>query len=125
MRSRRYVIELFSAMAGYAVLLAGAVYVLKTWYPPEPWRTVTVLTPMLAICVVAWTILREFRRLDEMQLRIQLEALAIAVALTSLVTLGWGFLETIGYPHFPTFAVWPLLAVGWMGGALFACRRYR
>ncbi len=125
MRNRRYLIELFSAIGAYGVLLAATVYVLKTWYPPEPWRTIVVLAPMLAICVVAWTILREFRRLDEFQLRVQFEALAIAVAFTAIVTLGWGFLETIGYRHFPTFGVWPLLAIGWMGGAFVSARRYR
>lgn len=122
---RRYTIELAAAILAYAVLLFGSVFVERSVHPADPWRTINVLLPMLAVSAIAWVILRQFRRLDELQLRVQLEALAGAVALTAVVTLGWGFLELIGYPKFPTFAVWPLLAIGWMAGAWSGCRRYR
>jgi hypothetical protein len=70
-------------------------------------------------------VLRELRRMDELQRRIQLEALAFSFAGTAIVSFSYGFLEGLGYPRLSMFTVWPLLAVLWVAGLVLARRRYQ
>ena len=80
---------------------------------------------MLACAAAAWVILRELRRMDELQRRIQLEALGFAFAGTALLTFSYGFLEGLGYPRLSMFTVWPVMAALWIVGLLMARRRYQ
>jgi hypothetical protein len=80
---------------------------------------------MIAAAWCCWAILRQLRRMDEFQLRVQLEALAFAFAGTALLTFGYGFLEVAGYRLISMFFVWPLMAVLWEIGLLLARRRYQ
>jgi hypothetical protein len=121
----RYTKELLAALAVYAVLVVGSIRWLQHVEMPSPWRDVVALSPMLAGAALVWVILRELRRMDELQLRIQLEALGFAFAGTALVTFSYGFLEGLGYARLSMFMVWPLMAVLQIIGLLLARRRYR
>ena len=125
MTMNRYHLELGAALAAYAALLVGA-NLLGGWpHPAGAGRLALAVLPMLGTVAVAWVVLRGIRRLDELQRRVQLEALALAFAGTALITFGWGFLEDAGLPRFPTFGVWPLMAVLWVLGLTVVARRYR
>ena len=65
------------------------------------------------------------RRLDEMQQRIQLHALAIAFAGTGIIVTGYRWLEMAGLPKvdWGTFT-WPLMALLWAAGFVYSNRRY-
>ncbi len=117
--------ELFSALAVYGVLLVGSIELLQHVAVASPWRDALALSPMLAAAAMPWIIVRELRRMDELQLRIQLEALGFAFAGTALATFSYGFLEGLGYPRLSMFDVWPLMAVLWIVGLALARRRYR
>jgi hypothetical protein len=65
------------------------------------------------------------RRMDELQMRIQFEALGFAFAGTAILTFSYGFLEGLGYPKLSMFMVWPILAVLWVVGLVLARRRYQ
>lgn len=80
---------------------------------------------MIPAATMAWGILRELRRMDELQLRIQLEALGFSFAGTAILTFSYGFLEGLGYPRLSMFTVWPILATPWIVGLVLARRRYR
>ncbi len=54
---------------------------------------------MIPVGLFCWTVVRDMRRLDEMYLRIQFEALGFAFAASALLTFTYGFLETVGAPH--------------------------
>ena len=71
-----------------------------------------------------WAIMRAIWRMDELQRRIQLDAIAISFLTTALVTFGWGFAEEAGGPRLHAFAVWPIMAVAWCIGLVIARRRY-
>lgn len=125
MHMRRYVIELGSSLMLYAVLLFASLYLLRTGQVGGVGRGAVCLLPMLAGAAVAWAILRQMRRLDELQLRVQMEALGFAFAGTALITFSYGFMENAGARPLSMFWVWPLMATLWVIGLLVTHRRYR
>ena len=125
MRSKQYTKELTAALVIYGLLLAGSIQLLTHVDVARPWRDVIALSPMIPAAAMAWVILRELRRMDELQRRIQLEALGFSFAGTAILTFSYGFLEGLGYPRLSRFTVWPLLAVLWIVGLVLARRRYQ
>ena len=124
MKSKPYLKELSATFALYAVLLVGSIELLTHVAIPAPWRDLIALSPMLAGLALPWVVLRELRRMDELQTRIQLEALGFSFAGTALLTFSYGFLEGLGYPRLSMFGVWPVMAVLWIVGLVLARRRY-
>lgn len=80
---------------------------------------------MIGAFAAAWAILRGLWRMDELQRRIQYDAIAISFLGTALITFGWGFAESAGVPRLPAFAVWPIMGVLWGVGLVIARRRFR
>jgi hypothetical protein len=62
---------------------------------------------------------------DELQRRIQLEALLFSTLATSLLTAFYGFLQKAGLPHFDVWWVTPMLMMFWAIGTAVATWRYR
>lgn len=124
-RSKQYLIELGGAFALYAALLVGAAAVERAIEPTGALKLAINLAPMLGAIAAAWAILRGLWRMDEMQRRIQFDAIAISFLGTALITFGWGFAEGAGLPHLRAFAVWPIMGTLWGIGSLIAIRRYR
>lgn len=122
---RRYHGELGGALALYAALLVGANMIERAIHPDGPLRLVINLVPMIGALAAAWAILRALWRMDEMQRRIQLDAIALSFLGTALITFGWGFAEGAGMPHLRAFAVWPIMGTLWVAGLFAARRRYR
>ena len=122
--SQRYFVELMIGIAAYAVVLVVSLMILNNASPEAVWRPVVALLPMLPAVLVIVAVVRNLRRIDELQQRIQLEALAIAFMGTAFLTFGYGFLENVGFPHLSWFAVWPIMAVLWLVGLFIARRRY-
>ncbi len=126
MNIKQYVQELGLALLAYAAVLTGSIIWLEG-HPSlaSPWREMIALSAMLPGALMVWAILRQLRRLDELQQRVQFEAFALAFAGTAFITFSYGFLEGLGYPRLSMFVVWPLMAALWMLGLLLAARRYR
>ena len=124
-KMRPYTRELGGALVIYAALLVASIYLTRALHPGGLARYAIVLTPMLGIVACVWAIVRQLRRLDEMQRRIQLEALAISFAGFAFGSLAWGFAESAGAPHLPTFLIWPVMAALWVVGGFIAHRQYR
>lgn len=125
MRMRRYHIELTAALIVYGVLLVISIVSAKRLHLQGGALTAVMLLPMIGAVLALWAIVRGHRRLDELEQRIQFEALSFAFAGTALLTFGWGFVELAGHPRFPTFGIWPLMAALWLVGQAIARRRYR
>lgn len=124
-RTRQYLIELGSALAVYMVLLFGANHIEGVLQPQGGLLLAVNLLPMLGAAAGAWAIMRALWRMDEMQRRIQFDALAMAFLGTALITLGWGFAEGAGVPHLRAFAVWPIMGTLWAAAMAVSHRRYR
>ena len=125
MKSKQYLKELSATLAVYVLALLGSIELLTHVDIARPWRDLIALCPMIPAATMAWVILRELRRMDELQRRIQLEALGFSFAGTAILTFSYGFLEGLGYPRLSMFTVWPILATLWVVGLAMARRRYQ
>jgi hypothetical protein len=125
MQSKQYLREMTTTMVLYGLVLVGSIELVTHASIVSPWRELIVLSPMIPASAVAWIVLRELRRMDELQRRIQLEALGISFAGTAVLTFSYGFLEGLGYPRLSMFAVLPVLATLWVLGLVLARRRYQ
>ncbi|CAH2794805.1 MAG: hypothetical protein CBARDMAM_3368 [uncultured Caballeronia sp.] len=123
--ARRYYVEFCAAMAAYVVVLMASLWVLIRYDVPDQWRWAIAILPMVPMIFIAIAVLRQLRRVDELQRRIQFEALAIAFGSTALTTFGYGFLENVGFPKLPTFAIWPIMGALWIIGLRVVRIRYR
>ncbi|MWD29183.1 hypothetical protein E0K89_017015 [Aquicoccus sp. SCR17] len=126
---RRYFVELGGALAAYMLCLVVSLRWLAGQEGVEDGTggalaLAVSLAPVLPGLAVCWAVLRQMRRLDEMQRRLQLEALSLAFALTAILTFSYGFLENVGFPRLSMFAVLPLMAVLWTAGVLLGRLRY-
>jgi len=123
-------LKLAGILFGYAMVLASSVAVLvldvghgKTL--PIAIKIPIALAPMLpALLVVPWMI-GNFRRMDEMQVRHQLEAIVAAAAATAFLTMGYALLETIGFPRLPMSVVWCTMLGLWISATWVQRWRFR
>jgi hypothetical protein len=66
------------------------------------------------------------RRLDELQYRIQLEAIAFAFTASAILMTGWGFLTKAGLPPIPWGPeTWLVMVLFWALGLWLTRGRYR
>lgn len=117
----------FMAFAlGCALLVIGAALLARSFERGSAARLALAGVQGLATgAVIVGSVLR-LRRLDEMQQRVQLEALAMAFAGTGVLGTAYGFLVNAGLPDIEWGAlVWPVMVGLWAIGLLFANRRYR
>jgi Kef-type K+ transport system membrane component KefB len=107
-----------------AILLAA--WVGKQFPLRSPMRIAMALVQGAASTALIVAIARPIRQLDELQRRIQLEALAFAFAGTAILATAYGFLINAGLPEIDWGAwVWPGMTVLWAIGQVIAGRRYR
>ena len=92
------------------------------------WQRIAIaLVPLPALAWFLWEFVHSVSDADELERRVQLEALAVAFPLTLLLVMTLGLLqiavplppEDWSYRH-----IWPLLYVFYMVGLLRARRRY-
>ena len=121
---RQLYMRLALVLLAYAVILAISVP-LTSAYLDGVWRFPVAVTPMAPFIYGIVAYVRYLRRVDELQQRINLEALAIAFGATAAITFSYGFLEHVGLPHINWWWVWPVMGVSWMLGNEYAVRRYR
>ncbi|MXY71517.1 MAG: hypothetical protein F4Y97_00595 [Dehalococcoidia bacterium] len=81
--------------------------------PDSNWRYIVALLPVAPIAAWVFASVRYHRLLDELQQRIQLEAMAFAFTGTAVITAGYGFLEFAGLPRIGWVWVWPLMGGLW------------
>lgn len=124
-RPKQYVLELGGAMVLYATLLVGAAMVERAVQPEGALKLAVNLAPMIGALAAAWAIMRGLWRMDELQRRIQLDAIALSFVGTALITFGWGFAEGAGLPRLRAFSVWPIMGVLWGLAIPIMQRRYR
>ncbi|WP_027909487.1 hypothetical protein [Pseudomonas sp. URMO17WK12:I4] len=122
--SKRFVIHFSLAITAYVIAVAVS-SLTQVMLSEGIARTLCALLPIAPMIVVAITVIRQIRQLDELARTIHLEALALAFVGTAMITFSYGFLETAGFPRLSMFFVWPLLAALWGFGAWLGWRRYR
>ena len=123
--SRLYLKEFGGAMVAYVVVLIVSITLINISPNAAWWRVPLALTPVIPIIFAMIAYMRFMRRIDEMQRRIQFEALAFGFASAGIITFSYGFLENVGFPHISWLWVWPLMMALWGIGGAIAARRYR
>jgi hypothetical protein len=121
--TRSYLKEFGAAMLAYSVVLPISIVLIQA-NPHAPWRFPLALAPVVPAALAMWAYVRALGRMDELQRRIQLEALALACGGTGLLTFSYGFLEDVGFPHVSLIWVLPLLIALWGVGVAAASRKY-
>ena len=121
---KQYLRRMTIALVVYTVILAAS-GALTSAYPDALWRFPVAVTPMAPFIYVIALSVRYLRMVDELQQRIQLEALAIAFGATAAITFCYGFLEHVGLPHINWWFVWPVMGISWSLSTIYAERRYR
>src|SRR5262245_38665255 len=109
----------------FAAVMIGAAWAAKGFEKGSASRIALGAVQTVATAAVIVMSMWSLRRLDELQQRIQLQALAIAFAGTGIVVTGYRWLEMAGLPEvdWGTFT-WPLMAFLWAAGFLYSNRRY-
>lgn len=121
---KRYLKEIGASMAAYTAMVAVSVWLLKG-HERSPQGYLVAALPLIPSAFAVWATIRFFRGLDELQRRIQFEAMAFSFLGTCLVSLNWGVLEKAGLPHADVLMVALLLMGLYVVGILIACRRYQ
>lgn len=122
---RRYFREFGFAMAAYVVVLIVAITLVNLSPHSAWWRIPLILTPVIPAIFGIISFMRFMSRMDELQRRIQFEAIAFGFASTAILTFSYGFLELIGFPHINWFIVFPLMTTLWGIGGVIASRKYQ
>lgn len=125
---RRYLREFLPAMLAYVLLVFTSVWLLKRI--EEPWlRAVVALLPVPPIALALRAIVRHIRDADELQRRIELEAVSIATACVSLAYLAGGFLQAAKVVDIAAddAMIWmfPLVCLAYGVAKLAVSRRFR
>jgi len=114
--------------AAFVVLYFAARVLLKGTHLDTWLRVVVALAPVPAFAIFLMSVVRGLQKLDELERRIQLEALAIAYPLAILLLMTLGLLQLAvplspddwSYRH-----VWAYLPLFYYLGLIYARRRYQ
>ena len=121
--SRRSGMAFLLATLAYVILLPVSGLVIRA-YPHAWWRVLVALLPVVPGAIVVIVALRFLSRLDELQRKIQGEALAFGFGATAILTFSYGSLQNVGFPDLSWTWIWPLMALLWLIGLVIATRRY-
>jgi hypothetical protein len=126
---RRYAQEMARAMGAYIIVLVVSLFLLRSLeLAPLP-RTLVALLPVPPIAMTLRAMIRYIRDADEMQQRIELEAVSLATAVVALGYMTGGFLQLAEVIDVPSGVamlwVFPLLCIGYGLAKVVVSRRYR
>ena len=113
--------------ATWFVAWLGARMVLESASVPTWGRVMAALAPAPIAGAALYTIIRGARELDELEQRIQLEALAFAFVLAVLLLMTLGLMElaiTLNRDDWSYRHVWAMLPMLYFAGLALARRRY-
>ena len=123
--TRTYLKEFLTAMAAYVIVLIISITIINASPATAWWRIPLALAPVIPIIFAMIAFMRGLGRMDELQRRIQFEALAFGFGAAGIITFSYGFLELVGFPHISWIFVFPLMIMFWGIGGGIASRRYR
>jgi hypothetical protein len=121
----RYVVDVAVAMGiGYPALVLLSVWFLRS-HPGSVWRYAVAVAPMAPVLWLAFAAVRFLHQADELERRIQLEAIAFSFVVTAVGTLSYAFLQSAGLPPLNPWWIWIVMTALWAGGVMTLKIRYR
>ena len=122
---KRYFKEFGISMGFYIVLLIGSITVLTNFELLKAAQIAITLIPVIPTIFVIVAVMRALRNSDELQQKIQLQAVTFSAIVTGLITFTYGFLENVGFPHLPSLFIFPLMLALWGIGVGIFARKYQ
>jgi hypothetical protein len=110
---KRYYREFGIAMTVYVITVIASVTILTKFEFPQAINALIALTPLIPTAFVIIAIMRGLRDSDELQQKVQFNAIMFSAITTGMITFGYGFLEGIGFPKFPTIWILPMMFGLW------------
>lgn len=123
--SRRYLVQAGILAVVYVCVLFGSITFVDSVHPAGLVRYVVLLAPVVPVALLVPAIVRYFRDTDEFERRIMTESLAIAAAVTALLSVTYGFLESSGLPHPSAWVTWAVVMVSWAVARSVVARHYQ
>ena len=124
----RYLREFLPAMAAYVLTLFLSIWLLKRVEEPGL-RALVALMPVPTIGMALRAIIRYIRDVDELQQRIELEAVSFAAAFVSMVYITGGFLQLAKVVDIPSGVamiwVFPMICASYGLAKIVVARRYQ
>jgi L-asparagine transporter-like permease len=121
---RRLLLSAVLFFVGYVLALAAA----EMRDLPQAARVVMALLPVAVFVWILLQIVAGIRQLDELERRIQLEALAVAYPCALVLMMMLGVLQRVIYlsPQDWSYRhLWPFFVLFYLGGLALARRRYQ
>ena len=116
-------------LIGYSLILFFSGWMIKRGVEPIPLRALVALLPVVPLAFLLRIGLRYLRETDELQRRIEIEAIGISALLVSLLYFAGGLLQQAKVISLDAGAVmiwvFPLLMLFYGIAKFFAVRRYR
>lgn len=122
--SKTYARDFTISMIAYVIIIIVSRLILDN-LGDSPWRYPIALLPVVPVIFLILAFLRYLSGIDELQQRIQLQAIGFAAGTTGLLTFAYGFLELLGFPRFSTFLIFPMIIMLWGLGLSYFSRRYQ
>lgn len=110
------------------ILYIGLLALAVSWAPSmehSVWRYVVALLPMIPGLFLTFGIIRVTSKIDEMERRILLEAVAFSFILTLILLLSFGLLGLVGVPQPSTIIIVSIMCMLLVVGKLWGNWRYR
>lgn len=123
---QRYMRGMMIAAALYTGIIFASVYAIENLHPPHWLVIVAALAPLAPALLMLRTYLVFMGEVDELQRRMQSEAMLIALATVGFSSFAWGFLEEWAqFPHIPLIWVLPAIIAVWGVAVAFVRLRYQ
>ena len=126
---RRYLRALWPIMVGYALSLSLSVFLIKRGIESLPLRALVAVLPVLPLALMMRAALRYLREIDELQRRIETEAIGAASLLVSLLYFAGGLLQMAKVIDIEAGVamiwVFPLLCLVYGVAKMILARRYQ
>jgi hypothetical protein len=113
----------FSAVL-FLILLLGSRWLLNQEFS-QPYQILIALVPAIPAVLLAISIASAIAELDELQRRIQLEAIGFAFGGSVIITLTYALLVQVGVPQLSWMFVPLLMVLLWAVGKLWTMWKYR
>src|SRR5690606_34891721 len=111
--------------AGLHILLTLVSITILKQTPATALRYLIAILPMLPLIFAFRSFLHQLANMDELQQRIQLQAIGFAAGAVGMITLTYAFLENAGLPQLSMIWVFPLMCLLWSGASWALARRYQ
>jgi len=122
--ARQYTRRFTLAMVGYVITILITQSLLNNMEANSLPSYLVSIIPVIPVGFGMFAFLSYLRTMDELQRRIQLDAVGFSVVLTTIITFTLGMLETAGLPSIGLVWVMPMLIGFWGIGLRFAGKRY-